>query len=185
MSFRLTNAPATFNRLMQDIFRPFLDDFVLVFFDDILVYSKSEEEHEEHVKKVLQLLREHQLFAKWRKCTFCTRQIEYLGSIVSEEGISVDPTKIKDIIEWPRPTSVSEIRGFLGISRWYRTFLRNYVLIATPLTNLLRKGSKINWETQHEESFEELKTYVTSTPCLKLPDFTQPFRVTTDEVESQ
>lgn len=179
MSFGLTNAPATFNRLMQDIFIPFLDDFVLVFFDDILVYSKSEEEHEEHVKKVLQILREYQLFVKRSKCTFC-KQIEYLGFIVSEEGLSVDPAKVKDILEWPRPTSVSEIRGFLEITGWYRTFLRNYALIAAPLTGLLKKGSKVVWEVQHQESFDELKRFVTSTPCLKLPNFTKPFRVTTD-----
>lgn len=124
--------------------------FVLVFFDDILVYSKSEEEYEEHVKKVLHLLRKHQLFAKRSKCTFCNRHIEYLIFIISEEGIFVDPAKVKDIIEWPLPALVSEIRGFLGIIRWYTTFLRNYALIATPLTNLVMKGSKINWETQHQ-----------------------------------
>ena len=120
------------------------------------------------------------VFAKWNKCTFCTRQIEYLGFIVSEEGLFVGPTKVKDIIEWPHPTSISEIRGFLGITRWYRTFLRNYALIAAPLTNLLKKENKIDWETQHQESSDELKRLVTSAPCLKLPDFSQPFRVTTD-----
>lgn len=92
----------------------------------------------------------------------------------------MDLAKVRDIIEWPCPTSVSEIRGFLGITGWYRTFLRNYALIAAPLTNLLKKGNKIDWETQHQESFDELKRFVTSAPCLKLPDFSQPFRVTTD-----
>ena len=132
------------------------------------------------MKKVLQILREHQLFAKRSKCTFCTKQIEYLGFIVLEEGLSVDPAKVRDIIEWPRPTSVSEVRGFLGITGWYRTFLRNYALITAPLTNLLKKGNKVIWETQHQESFDKLKRFVTSAPCLKLPDFSQPFRVTTD-----
>ena len=106
--------------------------------------------------------------------------LHYLGFIVSEEGLSVDPTKVKDIIEWPHPTSVSEIKGLLGITGWYRTFLRNYALIAAPLTNLLKKGNKIDWETQHQESFDELKRFLTSAPCFKLPDFSQPFRVTTD-----
>ena len=124
ISFGLTNAPATFNRLMQDIFRLYLDDFMLVFFDDILVYSKSIEEHEENVCKVLQLLREHKLYAKKRKCKFFSPQIEYLGFIVSEEGISVDPTNVKDIVEWPISKNVSEVRGFLGITGWYRTFIR-------------------------------------------------------------
>ena len=129
---------------MQDIFRPYLDEFVLVFFDDILIYSKSEEEHEEHVRKVLHLLRQHKLYAKKSKCTFFTTQIEYLGFIVSQDGISVDPAKVKDIVEWPQPTTVSEVRGFLGITGWYRTFIKNYALIAAPLTNLSKKGSKIN-----------------------------------------
>ena len=143
MSFGLTNAPATFNRLMQDIFRPYLDDFVLVFFDDILVYSKTIEEHEEHVRKVLQLLREHKLYAKKSKCKFFSPQIEYLGFIVSEEGISVDPAKVKDIIEWPIPKNVSEVRGFLGITGWYRTFIKDYAVIAAPLIGLLKKGARI------------------------------------------
>ena len=146
MSFGLTNTPATFNRLMQDIFRPYLDDFVLVFFDDILVYSKSIEEHEEHVRKVLRLLREHKLYAKKSKCRFFSPQIEYLGFIVSDEGISVDPAKVKDIIEWPVPKNVSEVRGFLGITGWYRTFIKDYAVIAAPLTGLLKKGVKVHLE---------------------------------------
>ena len=149
MSFGLTNAPATFN-LMQDIFRPYLDDFVLVFFDDILVYSKSEEEHEAHVRKVLELLREYELYAKKSKCTFYTSHVEYLGFIVSEEGISVNPAKVRDIVEWPEPKNVSEVRGFLGITGWYRTFIKDYASIASPLTGLLKKGTKIDWESQHQ-----------------------------------
>ena len=167
MSFGLTNAPATFNRLMQDIFRLYLDDFVLVFFDDILVYSKSIEEHEEHVRKVLQLLREHKLYAKKSKCKFFSPQIEYLGFIVSEEGISVDPAKVKDIIEWPIPKNVSEVRGFLGITGWYRTFIKDYAVIAAPLTGLLKKGARIIWSEELQQSFDELKRIVTSAPCLE------------------
>ena len=143
MSFGLTNAPATFNQLMQDTFRPYLDDFVLVFFDDILVYSKSMEEHEGHVCKVLQLLRENKLYAKKSKCTFCTSQTEYLGFIISEEKILVDLGKVKDILDWPIPPNVSEVRGFLGITGWYRVFIQNYAVIASPLTELLKKGVKI------------------------------------------
>ena len=101
MSFGLTNAPATFNQLMQEIFHPYLDEFVLIFFDDILVYSKSEEEHEGHVRKTLELLRQHKLYAKKSKCKFFSTQVKYLGFIVSEKGISIDPTKVKDILEWP------------------------------------------------------------------------------------
>ena len=132
MSFGLTNAPATFNRLMQDIFRLYLDDFVLVFFDDNLIYSKSIEEHEEHVRKVLLLLREHKLYAKKSKCKFFSPQIEYLGFIVSEEGISVDPAKVKDIIEWPIPKNVSEVIHLgerQSYSRKRRTELSGFVSI--------------------------------------------------------
>ena len=157
MSFGLNNAPASFNRLMQDIFRPYLDDFVLVFFDDILVYSKSVEEHEGHVRKVLEILRQHKLYAKRSKCTFFTPQIEYLGFIVIQDGITVDP---KDILEWPVPRSVKEIRGFLGITGWYRVFIKDYSLIATPLTNLLKKESKITWLPEHQESFDHLKAII-------------------------
>ena len=179
-SFGLTNALATFNRLMQDIFRPYLDDFVLVFFDDILVYSKSREDHEKHVKKVLQLLREHKLYAKKSKCSFFSPQIEYLGFIVSEDGISVDPAKVKDIVEWPISKNISEVRGFLGITGWYQTFIKDYAVIAAPLTGLLKKGIKVVWSDKLQESFDRLKGIVTSAPCLKLPDFSKTFDVITD-----
>ncbi|MCO5557579.1 hypothetical protein L7F22_011145 [Adiantum nelumboides] len=140
MSFGLTNALASFNRLMQDIFRPYLDNFVLIFFDDILIYSKDKANHEGHVRRVLEILRQHQLYAKESKCTFCSPQVSYLGFIISANGISIDPEKIKDIVEWPQPSSVNEIRGFLGITGWYRIFVKDYALIAAPLTGLLKKG---------------------------------------------
>ena len=131
------------------------------FVDDILIYSKNEEEHEGHVRKVLQLLRENQLYAKKSKCKFCSPQIEYLGFIVSEEGISVDPAKVKDIIEWPKPKNMSEVRGFLGITRWYRIFIQGYAGIAAPLTGLLKKGMRIIWNQELEDSFIRLKQIVT------------------------
>ena len=109
MSFGLTNAPATFNRLMQDIFKRQLDKYVLVFFDDILIYSKNEEDHEKHVREVLSILREHQLYAKMSKCTFFAKKVEYLGFIVSQEGIAIDPTKVQDIIDWPQPKNFKEV----------------------------------------------------------------------------
>ena len=145
MSFGLTNAPATFNRLMQDIFKRQLDKYVLVFFDDILIYSKNEEEHEKHVKEVLSILREHQLYAKMSKCTFFAKKVEYLGFIVSEEDIAVDPAKVQDIIDWPQPKNVKEVRGFLGITGWYWVFIKGYTKIAAPITKLLKKNAKIIW----------------------------------------
>ncbi|MCO5553457.1 hypothetical protein L7F22_006978 [Adiantum nelumboides] len=180
MSFGLMNAPASFNLLMQDIFRPYLDDFVLVFFNYILIYSKDEVDHEEHVCKVLEILRQHQLYAKESKCTFCSPQVSYLGFIISADGISIDPKKIKDIVEWPQPSSVSKVRGFLGIMGWYRIFVRDYALIAAPLTGLLKKGMRIDWKTEHDASFLELKGYLVSSLILKLPDFSKEFEVVTN-----
>ena len=179
MSFGLTNVPASFNRLMQDIFRPYLDDFVLVFFDDIIVYFKIVKEHEENVCKVLEILRQHKLYAKRSKCTFFTPQIEYLGFIVTQDRITVDLAKVKDILEWPVPKSIKEIRGFLGITGWYRVFIKDYSLIAAPLTNLLKKECKITWLPEHQASFDHLKAIISSEPVLKLPDFTKPFEVVT------
>ena len=180
MSFGLTNAPATFNRLMQDIFKHQLDKHVLVFFDDILIYSRNDKDHEAHVKEVLSILREHKLFAKRSKCTFFAKRIEYLGFIVSQEGISVDPAKVQDIVDWPQPKNVREVRGFLGITGWYRIFIKDYAKIAGPITKLLKKNAKIIWESDQEISFQELKAILTSAPVLKLPDFNSPFDVITD-----
>ncbi|MCO5575331.1 hypothetical protein L7F22_029131 [Adiantum nelumboides] len=180
MSFGQTNAPASFNRLMQDIFRPYLDDFVLVFFDDILIYSKDKADHEGHVRKVLEILCQHQLYAKENKCTFCSPQVSYLGFIISADGISADLEKIKDIIEWPQPTSVSEVRGFIGFTEWYRIFVKDYALIAAPLTGLLKKDMRVDWESEHEASFSKLKGYLVSSPILKLPNFSKEFEVVTD-----
>ena len=129
------------------------------------------------MRKALELLRHHQLYAKESKCTFCSPQVSYLGFFISSEGISVDPEKVKDIVDWPQPSNVSEIRGFLGITGWYRIFVKDYALIAAPLTELLKKGIRIEWKPKHESSFSELKDYLVSAPILKLPDFTKEFEV--------
>lgn len=132
MPFGLTNAPATFNRLMTEVFRQHLDDFVLVFFDDILVYSKTTEEHQQHVRQILELLRQNQLYAKRSKCTFFTEKVDYLGFIISKDGVSTDPSKIEAVVAWPIPKSVREVRGFLGLTGWYRIFIQSYASIASP-----------------------------------------------------
>ena len=132
------------------------------------------------MRKVLQLLRENKLYAKKSKCKFFTPQIEYLGFIVSRDGISVDPAKVNDIVEWVEPKNVSEVRGFLGITGWYRVFIKDYAVIAAPLTGLLKKGIRIEWNQKLQESFERLKEIVTTAPCLKLPDFSKEFEVVTD-----
>ena len=126
MSFGLTNAPAAFMDLMNRVFKPFLDRFVIVFIDDILVYSRSEEEHAEHLRIVLQTLREHQLYAKFSKCELWLDSVAFLGHVVSREGIQVDPKKIEAVMDWQRPTTVTEVRSFLGLAGYYRRFVQDF-----------------------------------------------------------
>jgi hypothetical protein len=142
VSFGLSNVPVVFMCLMNGVFRNYLDKFVIVFLDDILVYSKTEEEHEQHLRMVLQVLREHQLYAKLSKCSFYQRQIHYLGHIISEEGIIVDPEKVQDIREWPAPRNVAEVRSFMGLAGYYRRFIAGFSKIAHSITSLQRKEKK-------------------------------------------
>ena len=145
MPFGLTNALTTSNCVMTKIFCKHLDDFVLVFFDDILIYSKTEEEHEGHVRQVLELLRRHKLYAKKSKCTLFTNCVEYLGFIVSKDGISTNHSKIEAIINWPTPKFVRSVHGFLGLIGWYRVFINSYVKVASPLTSILKKTIAFVW----------------------------------------
>jgi hypothetical protein len=142
MSFGLMNAPAHFMYLMNSMFMPELDQFVVVFIDDILVYSKSSEEHEDHLRIVLQWLREHQLYAKFSKCEFWIKEVPFLGHVVLPEGIAVDPGKVKEVLEWKPPTTVSEVWSFLGLAGYYRRFIPNFSKIMKPITELLKKGNK-------------------------------------------
>ncbi|KAL4013707.1 hypothetical protein IC575_025890 [Cucumis melo] len=157
MSFGLTNAPAVFMDLMNRVFREFLDTFVIVFIDDILIYSKTEAEHEEHLRMVLQTLRDNKLYAKFSKCEFWLKQVSFLGHVVSKAGVSVDPAKIEAVTGWTRPSTVSEVRSFLGLAGYYRRFVENFSLIATPLTQLTRKGAPFVWSKACEDSFQTLK----------------------------
>jgi hypothetical protein len=143
MSFGLTNAPVYFMYLMNHVFMPELDQFVIVFIDDFLVYSKSMEEHEEHLRIVRQHLREHQLYAKFSKCEFWIKKVPILGHMVSTEGIAVDPGKVKEVLNWKPPTSVLEVRSFLGLAGYYQRFIPNFSKIAKPITELLKKGKQV------------------------------------------
>ena len=153
MPFRLTNAPGIFMDLMNRIFRPFVDKFVVVFIDDILIYSKNEEEHEEHLRIVLRTLKEQKLYAKFKKCEFWLEQISFLGHVVSKEGILVDPEKIKSIIMWTPPKNVIEVRSFLGLAGYYRRFVEGFSKIAAPLSQLTQKGVKFEWSDKYQQSF--------------------------------
>ena len=162
MPFGLTNAPAAFMKMMNGVFRDFLDEFVIVFIDDILVYSKTREDHERHLRVVLERLREQQLFAKLSKCSFWQKSIGFLGHVVSEEGVSVDQEKIKCIQEWPRPKNTTEVRSFLGLAGYYRKYVKGFASVAQPMTQLTGKDVKFKWSEACEKCFIALKDMLTN-----------------------
>ena len=169
LPFGLTNAPAVFMDLMNRVFKPYLDKFVVVFIDDILIYSKSHVEHGEHLRIVLQTLRTHQLYAKLSKCEFWLNSVSFLGHVISKEGVQVDPKKVEAVSNWPRPTNVTEIRSFLGMAGYYRRFVKDFSRISAPLTRLIRKQVKFEWDDTCEQSFQKLKDCLTTAPVLALP----------------
>ncbi|KAL0534284.1 hypothetical protein IC582_028573 [Cucumis melo] len=180
MSFGLTNAPVVFMDLMNRVFREFLDTFVIVFIDDILIYSKTEAEHEEHLRMILQTLRDNKLYAKFSKCEFWLKQVSFLGHVVSKAGVSVDPAKIEAVTGWTRPSTVSEVRSFLGLAGYYRRFVEDFSRIATPLTQLTRKGAPFVWSKACEDSFQNLKQKLVTAPVLTVPDGSGSFVIYSD-----
>lgn len=179
MPFGLSNAPSTFQSLMNSIFRQVLRKFILIFFDDILVYSPDWSSHIAHLREVLARLRTHHLFAKISKCEFGCTTIGYLGHIISGEGVAVDQDKIQTIQQWSLPDSVKALRRFLGLCGYYRRFVAHYASLAAPLTELLRKNAFI-WTPTATQAFHQLKQALIKTPVLQLPDFNAPFVVQTD-----
>ena len=180
MPFGMTNSPATFQHFMNDIFRDMADIFVIVYLDDILVFSDNEEEHRDHVRRVLQRLREHNLHAKLEKCTFHTDTIEYLGFIVSPAGLSMDTAKTQVIRDWPTPRNVKEVQSFLGFANFYRRFIANYSDTVVPLTRLTRKDTPFVWSDKCQKAFDTLKASFTSAPILVHFDPALPIVIETD-----
>jgi hypothetical protein len=179
MAFGLCNAPATFQALMNDVLQPFLRRFVLVFFDDILIYSKTWADHLSHLRTVLDELRRHQLFVKRNKYSFATSSIAYLGHVISAAGVATDPAKVQAIHDWPAPHSARAMRGFLGLAGYYRKFVHNYRAIAASLPALLKKEG-FSWDDVAVAAFTTLKATITSAPILSMPDFTKLFTVECD-----
>ena len=177
MSFGLTNAPAYFMYIMNKVFMEYLDKFVVVFIDDILVFSKTKEEHPKHLRLVLQKLREHKLYAKHSKCEFWLEEVSFLGHVVSNGGIAVDLSKVKDVLNWKPPTDVSEIRSFLGLAGYYHRFIEGFSKLAKPMTALLEKNSKFVWFDKCQASFEEFKKRLTTAPMLVLQDLSKSFSI--------
>ena len=166
ISFGLTNAPAYFIYLVNSVLMPELDKFMVVFIDDILVYYDKSEDHEEHLRVVLTRLREHKLYAKFSKCEFWLKKVPFLCHVLSEDGISVDPGKVQEVMDWKAPTSVHEVQSFLGLVGYYRRFIPDFSKIVKPMTRLLQKDEKFVWTLEREAVFHTLWTLLTTAPVL-------------------
>ncbi|GJV71175.1 putative reverse transcriptase domain-containing protein [Tanacetum coccineum] len=180
MPFGLTNAPAVFMDLMNRVCKPYLDKFVIVFIDDILIYSKNKQEHEEHLKLILELLKKEELYAKFSKCEFWIPKVQFLGHVIDSQGIHVDPAKIESIKDWASPKSPTEIRQFLGLAGYYRRFIEGFSKIAKPMTKLTQKKVKFEWGDKQETAFQLLKQKLCSAPILALPEGSEDFIVYCD-----
>ncbi|GJP33280.1 hypothetical protein CLOM_g17827, partial [Closterium sp. NIES-68] len=170
MPFGLTNASATFQFEMNHILRPLLDECVVVYLDDILIYSSDMKQHVEHLRRVFEILRREQFYVKLSKSNFALEKVQFLEHLVSAQGVHVDPKKIEAVRTWKTPENVKELQLFLGFANYYNRFVPQYAKLAAPLTNLLKKNTPYKWEPKHQEAMEQLKQALTSTPVLILPD---------------
>ncbi|GJW63475.1 putative nucleotidyltransferase, ribonuclease H [Tanacetum coccineum] len=177
MPFGLTNAPAVFMDLINRVCRPYLDKFVIAFIDDILIYSKTQEEHVDHLRLVLELLRKEKLYAKFSKCEFWLRELQFLGHVINGNGIHVDPSKIEDVKNWKAPRTPFEVRSFLGLAGYYRRFIEDFSKIARPLTVLTQKNKTFDWGEEQENAFQSMKQRLCNAPVLALPDGPKDFVV--------
>jgi len=180
MPFGVTNAPAVFMDYMNTIFRPWLNKFVVVFIDDILIYSRNREDHVDRLRVVLDVLREHQLYGKLSKCEFWLEEVQFLGHVISAKGITVDPSKIEMVLKWERPKTMTEVRSFLDLAGYYKRFVEGFSKKVNPLTQLTRKDQSFSWTKKCEECFEEMKRCLTTAPVLVIPDTKNMFEVYCD-----
>nr|GEW22512.1 putative reverse transcriptase domain-containing protein [Tanacetum cinerariifolium] len=184
MPFRLTNTPAVFMDLMNRVCKPYLDKFLIVFIDDILIYSKDEKEHKEHLKAILELLKKEELYAKFSKCEFWIPKVQFLDHVIDSQGIHVDPAKIVSIKDWESPKTPTEIRQFLGLVGYYRRFIEGFLKIAKTMTKLTQKGVKFDWGEKQEAVFQLLKKKLCSTPILALPKGSEDFMTEAQKPEN-
>jgi hypothetical protein len=180
MPFGICNAPATFMRVMNNVLRPFLDDCVIVYLDEILIFSKSREEHVKHVKQVLDVLKKEKSFLKMSKCEFGKTSLIYLGNIFGGGELKIDPSKVKVILELPKPNNVMEVRSFLGAAQYWRKFIANFSSIAAPLHAVISVKKVFQWGGKQQKSFDTLKEKISLVPVLALPNLRQPFEIQTD-----
>jgi hypothetical protein len=180
MSFGLTNLPAYFMYLMNKVFVKYLDKFVVIFIDDILIFSKTEEEHGKHQRLVLEKLRSNQLYTKFSNCEFWLTEVALLRHVISAGGVSVDPSKVKDVLNWMPLMNASEIRSFLGLAGYYRRFIKDFSKISKPMTKLLEKNKTFEWTAECQTSFDDLMKCLTSALVLVLPDLTKKFDIYCD-----
>lgn len=180
MPYGVTGGPPTFQHEMNTVLAPVLRKFAVVFIDDVLIYSKTWSDHVQHVRQVFTLLHQSQFKVKLSKCSFAQQQLSYLGHVISSQGVATDPSKVDIIRHWPVPTSVKDVRSFLGLAGYYRKFVSNFGIISRPLTNLLKKGVIFVWTSEHDIAFCTLKEALVSAPVLALPDLTKPFVIETD-----